>query len=471
PLCSQFEVDLYQSESACQTPLDRQYHQEILKLEKAGGRKNCRIFTYTDHDRFTNLEEHCQKLTDSDHEAPSYLAERMANVRRRRQDRRPIEASSLKSKIITWEPSEEFIKNNHVINTPVQTMYIMGDLGPYGKLGRREYEHVLCSIKVDGNGVITVKPDFTGTKGAYRIELDGERREVWKYTIENVSVPVQPEEEERERQLFRDLLVICSFLQTLPGTLRLVVNGEIVSAQGYEYDNLYVHFFVELPSQWSSPASQQLSGVTQTCATKAVGWDNVAHFCYPFTLEMFFTQGDESEDSLPQWPVLYFEVLSLDSWQRYRVEGYGSLVLPASPGFHVLTIPTWRPVELGTVAELRRFFIGGSPELEDITYVRIPSTFKGERLSRLGFRTKTTGSVTFRLHCLQQSKAFLETSTLRWRMQSVLDRLGGFSQQSSVYSVLEAFQRARRRMQEARESLPQDLVASSASTGHQPQEP
>lgn len=37
-------------------------------------------------------------------------------------------------------------------------------------------------------------------------------------------------------------------------------------------------------------------------------------------------------DSLPQWPVLYFEVLSLDSWQRYRVEGYGSLVLPASPG-------------------------------------------------------------------------------------------------------------------------------------------
>lgn len=45
-------------------------------------------------------------------------------------------------------------------------------------------------------------------------------------------------------------------------------------------------------------------------------------------------------------------------------------------GLHMLTIPTWRPVELGTVAELRRFFIGGSPELEDITYVRIPSTFK-----------------------------------------------------------------------------------------------
>ncbi|XP_035415097.1 tectonic-like complex member MKS1 isoform X2 [Cygnus atratus] len=444
-LFSQFEVDLYQNESACQTHLDRQYHEEILKLEKAGGRKNYRIFTYTDHDRFTNLEEHCQKVTDSDHEVPSYLAERMANVRRRRQDRKPIEANSLKSKIITWEPSEEFIKNNHVINTPVQTMYIMGDLGPYGKLGQREYEHVLCTIKVDGNGVITVKPDFTGTKGAYWIELDRQKRELWKYTIENASVQVQQEEEEREQRVFRDLysrhkeylsgLVGSEFEVTLPGTLRLFVNGEVVSAQGYEYDNLYVHFFLELPDHWSSPAFQQLSGVTQTCTTKTVGWDDVAYFCYPFTLEMFFSQENESE------------------------------------GLHILTIPTWRPVELGTVAELRRFFIGGSPELEDMTYVRIPATFKGERLSRFGFRTETTGNVTFRLYCLQQSKAFLETSASRHRMQSVLDRLGGFSQQSSVYNVLEAFQRARRRMQEARESLPQDLISTSVSTVHQTQEP
>ncbi|XP_074869551.1 tectonic-like complex member MKS1 isoform X2 [Carettochelys insculpta] len=456
-LFSQFEVDLYQHESACQTPLDRQYHQEILKLEKSGGRKNYRIFTYTDHDRFTNLEEHCQKVTTSEQEVPSFLAERMANLRRRRQDRRPVEGNVLKSRVITWEPSEEFIKNNHVINTPVQTMYIMGDLGPYGKLGHREYERVLCTVKVDGNGVITVKPDFTGTKGAYRIELDGDKRELWRYTIENASAQVQREEEEREQRMFSDLysrhkeylssLVGSDFEMTLPGALRLLVNGEI---------------------GWSSPAFQQLSGVTQTCATKTLGWDNVAYFSYPFTLEMFFTQEDESEGSLPQWPVIYFEVLSLDYWQRYRVEGYGSVVLPAAPGFHTVTAPTWRPIELGVVSELRRFFIGGSPELEDMTYVRVPGTFKGERLSRFGFHTETTGSVTFRLHCLEQSKAFLESSALRKRMQSVLDRLGGYSQQSSLFNVLEAFQRARRRMQEARESLPQDLISTSASSVQQP---
>lgn len=53
----QFEVDLYQNEAACQSPLDYQYRQEILKLESSGGRKNRRIFTYTDSDRYTNLEE------------------------------------------------------------------------------------------------------------------------------------------------------------------------------------------------------------------------------------------------------------------------------------------------------------------------------------------------------------------------------------------------------------------------------
>ncbi|NXS60957.1 MKS1 protein, partial [Brachypteracias leptosomus] len=474
-LFSQFEVDLYQHKSACLTPLDGQYHEEILKLEKAGGRKNHRIFTYTDNDRFTNLEEHYQKVTDSDHEVPSYLAEWMANVRRRRQDRRPIEASSLKSKIITWEPSDEFKRNNHVINTPVQTMYIMGDLGPYGKLGLREHEHVLCTIKVDSNGVITVKPDFTGTKEAYKVEVAGEKQEVWRYTIENMSAQVQSEEEEREQHVFRDLygrhkeylsgLVGSEFEMPPPGTLRLFVNGEIISAQGYEYDDLHVQFFVGLPDQWSSPAFEQLSGVTQTCATKRVGLDNVAHFSCPFTLDLVLTQEDESEESLPQWPVLYFRVASLDSWQRYRIEGYGSLVLPTSPGLHVFSIPTWRPVEQGIVAELRRFFIGDSPELEDITYIRIPSTFKGERLSRFGFRTKATGSIKLRLSCLQQSRAFLESSALRQRMQSVLGRAGGSSQQSSVYTVLEAFQRARRRLREARESLPQDLIGISTSSG------
>uniref|UniRef100_A0A8B9LCI2 MKS transition zone complex subunit 1 n=1 Tax=Astyanax mexicanus TaxID=7994 RepID=A0A8B9LCI2_ASTMX len=398
---SQYEVDLYQTESLCQTPLEKQYHAEIVAMEKSRKRKNQRIFSYTDFDRFTNWEEVTQNST-------TFLADRMANVRHRRQERRPIDTNIPKTRLIVWEPSTEFMKNSHIVNTSMQTMHIMADLGPAGKLGLKENEYVLCTIRADSNGVITVKPDFNNNRGPYRLETEGEKREVWRLYLENASAPIHSEEKQREQ----------------------------LSAQGYEYDNLYVNFFLELPNSWSSVPFQSLSGVTQTCRTRTLGKDNVAFFSYPFSFESFFRKEDESEDSLPKWPVLYFKVLSLDFWQRYRTEGYGYLVVPSSPGYHRVTCHTWRPLQTGTVAELRRFFIGGAPELEDISDVRIPGTFKGDHLSRFGFHTQTTGSVTFNLNCIQHARAFVDANTLKKKRQTVLDQLGGHSQQGSVYNVL-----------------------------------
>ncbi|XP_066516266.1 Meckel syndrome type 1 protein isoform X2 [Hoplias malabaricus] len=468
---SQYEVDLYQTESVCQTPLEKQYHEEIMAMERAKKRRNQRIFTYTDFDRFTNWEEQAQSLMIPTETRRTFLAERMANIRHRRQERRPADTSVPKTRLVVWEPSSEFMKNSHIVNTPMQTMHLMADLGPPGKLGLKENEYVLCTIKTDSNGVVTVKPDFNNNRGPYRLETEGEKREVWRLYLENASAPIPGEEKQREQRMYIDLysrhkdylnsLVGQDFEMPPPGILRLLVNGEIVSAQGYEYDNLYIHFFLELPNSWSSVPFQSLSGVTQTCRTRTLGKDNVAFFSYPFTFESFFRKEDESEDSLPQWPVLYFKVLSLDFWQRYRTEGYGYLVIPSTPGHHRLTLQTWRPLQTGTVAELRRFFIGGAPELEDISDVRIPGTFKGDHLSRLGFRTQTTGSVTFNLNCIQHARAFVDAKTLKKRRQTVLDQLGGHSQQGSVYNVLEAFQRARKRMQDARESLPKDLISTT----------
>uniref|UniRef100_A0A9J8DI88 MKS transition zone complex subunit 1 n=1 Tax=Cyprinus carpio carpio TaxID=630221 RepID=A0A9J8DI88_CYPCA len=411
----QYEMDLYQTESNCQTPLERQYHTEIMGMERSKRRQNQRIFTYTDFDRFSKWEEQAQSLLIPAQPTPTLLAELY-----------------LESRLITWEPSEEFIKNSHIINTPVQTMYIMGDLGPSGKLGLKENEYVLCTIKSDSNGVITIKPDFNNNRGAYRLETQGEKREVWRLYLENASSHIRAEEKEREQRMYRDLytrhkeylnsLVGQDFEMPPLGILRLIVNGEIVSAQGYEYDNLYVHFFLDLPNNWSSVPFHCLSGVTQTCRTHS---EDVAFFSYPFSFETFFHKEDESD------------------------------------GYHRMTCHTWRPLQSGTVAELRRFFIGGAPELEDISYVRVPGTFKGERLSRFGFRTQTTGSVTFTLNCIQHARAFIDANTLKKRRQTVLDQLGGHSQQGSVYNVLEAFQRARKRMQEARETLPRDLINTS----------
>uniref|UniRef100_UPI00398E44FE tectonic-like complex member MKS1 isoform X2 n=1 Tax=Pristiophorus japonicus TaxID=55135 RepID=UPI00398E44FE len=469
---SPFEIDLFKNEHACQSPLDYQYHSEILELEETEERKNSRIFTYTDFDRYTSMEEHSQTVTTSTMETPSYLTERMSHIRRRRQDRRTTEGKIPKSRIITWEPSEEFLRNSHVLNTPVQTMYIMGDLGPYGKLGHREDEYVLCTIKVDNNGVLSIKPDFNDSKPAYRIETEGEKRDLWLYTINNASVTVQQEEQDREKNLFKDLynrhkeylntLVGEEFETPHVGVLQLFVNGEIVSAQDYEYDNLYIHFFLELPDYWFCSPKQQLSGVTQTCSTKVQDRENVAYFSYPFNFEMSLRSEEQPEGSLPQWPVLYFGVHSCDFWQRCRVEGYGYISIPDSPGSYTMKCQTWRPILPGTSAEMRRFFVGGSLELEDMTYIRTPSTFKGERLSRFGFRTKTTGTVTIKFHCMQQCRAFLDSSMARKKSQNVVERMGERAHQASIYSVMAAFGRAQHRMHEARVNLSKDLLHTSA---------
>ncbi|XP_041054196.1 Meckel syndrome type 1 protein isoform X3 [Carcharodon carcharias] len=438
-LFSQFEIDLFKNEHACQSPLDFQYHNEILSLAETEERKNFRIFTYTDFDRYTSMEEYSQTMTTSTNETPSYLVERMSHVRRRRQERRITEGKIPMSRIITWEPNEEFVRNNHVLNNPVQTMYIMGDLGPYGKLGQREDEYILCTIKMDNNGVLSIKPDFSGSKSAYRIETEGEKKDLWLYTINNVSITVQKEDQDREKSLFKNLYnrhkeylntLVGEEFETPPlGALKLFVNGEIVSAQGYEYDNLYVQFFLELPDNWFCPSKQQLFGVTQTCSTKVEDRENVAYFSYPFNFEMALRSEDQPE------------------------------------GSYTLTCQTWRPILPGT-SEMQRFFVGGFHELEDMTYIRTPSTFKGERLSRFGFRTETTGTVTIKFHCMQQCRAFLDSSMARKRSQNVLERMGGLSHQASLHSVIAAFGRAQQRMHEARENLSKDLLHT-----HVPLEP
>ncbi|KAM4546220.1 tectonic-like complex member MKS1 isoform 2-T2 [Fundulus diaphanus] len=474
-LFSQYEVELFQNEAACQTPLDRQYHTEIRALNKAKGRRNQRIFTCTDHDRYTNclpLHQLQNDLVSTTKSRPTFLAERMASVRHRRQERRTMDSSIPTSRIINWDPTEEFVKSSRVVNNAMQTMHIMGDLGPPGKLGQKENECLLATIKTDGNGTIIAKPDFNKGREPYRIVTEGEKREVWRLTLENVSTVMKPEERDREQNMYRDLygrhkeylnsLVGQDFEMPPVGILRYLLHGEIVSAKGFEYDNLYINFFMELPNNWSSLSFQPLSGVTHTCRTKSLGKENVAFFGYPFSFEAFYMSEKESEDLIPQWPVIYFKVLSLDSWQRYRTEGYGYLPFPAMPGKHSVTCHTWRPVQTGTVSALRRFFIGGSAELEDSSYVRIPGTFKGERLSRFGFCTETTGSVTFSLHCIQQARAFVDAAHLKKRRQKAVDQLGGFSQQGTVGTILEAYQRAHKRLQEARESLPRDVLNSSA---------
>jgi Meckel syndrome type 1 protein len=260
-----------------------------------------------------------------------------------------------------------------------------------------------------------------------------------------------------------DFLAACvghGFEMPPPDVFRVNFLGEIESAVNFEYDDLYIQWFVDLPTGWVSNGPQQLSGVTHTCRTRTEGRAEVAYFSYPFSFDLLYIGCvlNKDQDALPRWPLLYLEVLSLDSWHRYRTEGYGYLTFPQSPGYNFATVSCWRPAGKSLFSEMRRFFIGGSPELEDPTYTAIPSAFEGSHLSRYGFTSISTGSVNIKTHTIFQSQAFLHSQSQHKKMASVVERIGFSSTQANIQNVLEAFQRAKQRMIAARENLKSDFI-------------
>jgi Meckel syndrome type 1 protein len=66
-----------------------------------------------------------------------------------------------------------------------------------------------------------------------------------------------------------------------------------------------------------------------------------------------------------KWPLVFFQVNSTDSWERFSVEGYGFLELPNLPGTHNLTIKTWRP-KPDLFSQIHSFFLGGALKLKDM---------------------------------------------------------------------------------------------------------
>ena len=102
---------------------------------------------------------------------------------------------------------------------------------------------------------------------------------------------------------------------------------------------------------------------------------NLHHQTAYCSFTRFFFSLIFSEDFI-SWPTLFLEVLSVDQWERFRTEGYGYITLPNKAGTHDITVNTWRPTGNSLVPKMRRYFIGGSPELEDVTYVKQPAEAK-----------------------------------------------------------------------------------------------
>ena len=152
---------------------------------------------------------------------------------------------------------------------------------------------------------------------------------------------------------------------------------------------------------------------------------------------------------------MFFEVVSVDGWSRCRTEGYGFISLPMkAQTYENILVDTWRPVKNGPETEMRRYFIGGTPELEDLAYCGTPASSSGEPiLSRYGFKTVSSGTIKLRFGIMHQARAFVGETRMEKsrRKNNIIDLLSSNTLYNTVQNVLEAFKHARERMAKATE--------------------
>ena len=75
------------------------------------------------------------------------------------------------------------------------------------------------------------------------------------------------------------------------------------------------------------------------------------------------------------------------------------------PGCYDVTVETWRPVGQTLIDELRRLFIGGGPQLEDVASAGVRAETAGPTpAGRYGLQTQSSGSLRLRVSVLHHSR-------------------------------------------------------------------
>jgi hypothetical protein len=105
-------------------------------------------------------------------------------------------------------------------------------------------------------------------------------------------------------------------------------------------------------------------------------------------------------------PYLLLQVNSVDDWGRHRIEGYGFIRFPLEPGYHKLSVDTWRP--RGSLTdEIHSFFLGGGiriQQLEEIVRTKyIDERQECDIVNRFGLETENAGKITVNLNFCYQS--------------------------------------------------------------------
>ncbi|KAF0974031.1 hypothetical protein FDP41_006962 [Naegleria fowleri] len=312
------------------------------------------------------------------------------------------------------------------VSTPqqskAQTMYIMASVGSMDKGIWKGKEYPICIIQALPDGSFLMKPGFSQKPQdvekeepmseflkRYQSEigdidfLNNRNKEnryifrtedgaVYEYTISLYNDYKKDNKVDETRKRILKQLHEKS-LQMKRNLVGMEFNDTPkITISGCQFQEPF--FQEEILKQIENPMSQKLVASTQMGTATEIWneFDNYfeAHFAFTFHFDCLC-------DKISPTPKLFFQVTSKDSWDRFRMEGYGFVSIPSTPGYHQLTVQTWKPA--GSIRNnLRSRFVGGSTELRDLSYAAIPNGFDQHFLNKFGFCTETSGSISLSLN-------------------------------------------------------------------------
>ncbi|KAI8915205.1 ciliary basal body-associated, B9 protein-domain-containing protein [Powellomyces hirtus] len=408
------------------TPQEKEHHVRIeqliarpnseeAKIIGAGRTKGARkqLFTYTSEDGYRPADT----FTTSPHETALSPAEVAPAMRRPTQLRKRHRAWNVQD-IVTDQPvprnqkcgwDEMHIMAYFDIDRPTSKPNKSNEnLLPYDE----GVERCLCTIRAYDSGLISITPGLNTGKKPHRLTIGPN---IYEYTIKNASKAMTEAEVEAEWSIFQELykqqrtslenLVSTTFTPLPPPShARLHITGQIVSGERFRSTDIYIRYVLSLPQGWTTDdehaGSQAQALASTTQVARATYRQGVGKSGFGYPLEWVVMKRDKPKE----WPTLYITVHSVDSWDRHRVEGYGYIPIPREHGHYEFNISTWRPIgDLKT--RLREFFLGGSPELEDLSYITIPGG-SGKIVNKFGCRVESSGSVKIRLDVVQQADIY-----------------------------------------------------------------
>ncbi|PBC30817.1 Meckel syndrome type [Apis cerana cerana] len=439
---SPFEVNFYSNETNCLTESQKAYYQEIKEKNIEGSR----LYTYTQNDSYYLNDELLTKPYKTK------LAIRNQTALPVLQNRKPF-SERYNKMVIDNVPDETRIRTNHYLYMDNSTMYVMVDLSQQDKIlisSDEDTEIVLFVITYDRlHKILTINPDFTDD---YYYVITNSSGIQFNYWLEHVSekqssLELQQQQSEMQREIKEQLMhkeaeIFRSMQLVLPNVYKYFIKLDILSAHDFFFDGLCISYHVYLPEHWSTSQSDSLFGRTQRCNLK----NNSAYFSYASQISLEFQSTTELDmNNLSSWPQFLLSVTSLDNWFRYRTEGYAAIPLPVLPGLYKFNIPTWRPSG-SIINSLRRFFTGGTYELEDITFCSIPKGHEDKILNKSQLNVTSSGYIKLKMNIIHQTHNSIKNN----------DQLGYFQKlstdklMSNIDNIFEQFKAARERMLQIR---------------------